>query len=1014
MTRSIKTLVVAFFLSLACAFGVMNFASEKAFAEVAAPGAGATIEVVEEGFYLNDTASVRISGKAIKFTTTVTKAFHESLEGDVTYIATMNIVGSEDVIAKAFPAPDFTDKDVVELNAYLNFENATDAVLEAALAADFETATYALAGDVYYQAANSNEVDRSMRAVANSAYLNWTEEAGYEKADVEELGYFTNGYRTDKEFAVVGNDNVLYVNVPNAPAGATVYVDDAKVVAAYDEATDKYTVADYAGSAKYVTVMTADGKAYSSPIAEGKYYTISTASELAGIFGVAGTYTGNYAIVSDIEVGEWAGVDSYAFNLTLNGLGYTLSNMKVTTAGYSALIRYSHGATVKNLNMVGTTNLNGALLFGWVGADVAADPEKGIEAVTYADTVIDNVVIFDHANAYNSAPLADVQQHKMIVKDSMFVTGKHNNWEKLGGGIVFNNIADIETENTIVVYGVNGQLANAPARVKGAYVYETMGDLYNADKANDFVTDEQWAKLTALKAFMPLNAENITDLLGATDGIYVITEDIDMEPITRVYDETLGYWTYPWAEADRAFTGVLDGADYVLSNVYLSGFNNTHGNYEGFLSSTGAIVTNFNINVIETGYRGGVFGRTKGLLIHESVIKFDNSGSFYAAGIMGVVDAATKVEDSFFYIGSGYTADGDPCFGWYASTEGYAGPLQVKNLHVVNASLFKGQHEKGAVVFGKTDADVIKTYNGSASAVKGEDYFYYTYGMDYVNDTEKAPLPANVVAAIDKVGAIVALNQENIGRAKQAPGGFWYLTEDIDVSNNGNNTLFDWARSGKYTAQHTIYWGAAIQFDGCGYSITGMKGAVANHGSLISELGGYVVVKNVALYGTTDGRGSAANFLFGLYRRGNLYCNKMLIENVFIDLQNMDVGNGAVIINWTNFGADLVMDGVFINVRKNGWQSIFTGHVWSGNVIAQDVFVVFPLYNGGSVNANQSNGTVVYKDFDGNTITPGGDGDYDYAITITTSLDDMKALNDGEDWAAAVELFADLDATFFA
>ena len=101
LKRSLIAILVVLFLAAICGFGMLKFDKNQNVlaTEVSAPTA--EDEVIDAGgMTMHNSASIRLSGNAIRFSATVSRTWHEDTTRGATeavYFATMNAVGSDDV-----------------------------------------------------------------------------------------------------------------------------------------------------------------------------------------------------------------------------------------------------------------------------------------------------------------------------------------------------------------------------------------------------------------------------------------------------------------------------------------------------------------------------------------------------------------------------------------------------------------------------------------------------------------------------------------------------------------------------------------------------------------------------------------------------------------------------------------------------------------------------------------------------------------------------------------------------
>ncbi len=1015
--RSLITVVAVFFVALACAFGVLNLKSKASASEfVSAPSADAIVSDGIEGFELAEKASIRLTDNkvAIKFSATVTEDFHNSHEG-VVYVATMNVVGSSNVKALEFDEPYF-ENGVATLNAYLNFGNATEEVLAQALDVQFESAIYAKVGDVYYQAQNSNDVERSMRAVANDAYLNWEEGLGYERADVLDLGYFTNGLRSDKTYAAVDDSNTLYVHIPSAPAGTgAIYVDDVKVEATYDEATEKYTVTNLETEGSYVTIFDADGKAYSTDFVTGAT-AIANLDEFKATLGVAAELNGYYVLTSDIEVGSWAAV-SNIFNGTLNGLGYALSDVK-TSAMYSGLFSSALGGAIKNLNVaVGSMNRYSGALFGYVNGD----------STVVTTVTMDNVSMYVPAAGDHTGLIVGVMRRNNVVEmnDCLFITAKASGSNVTGmlAGIADGanptypdqSPATFVATNVVYTQGGNatlGKISSGHVTVAGATPYLDSATLVKAmlDKTVSLPESsvDLFATLETSNKLVVLTNDNIQKLQTATSGEWILAEDIDMWDYTKTTTST------KW-NSQSTFTGLFDGNGYSLLNFAgVTEGTSTGDVYNGiFFQLKGATIKNLGIEFLMTGSgynRGCLASQIIGEASAVSTIENIAVRADVIAGIRGSVIAS--VVQSPYVIKNSLIATGQNlAYAILGSGEATSYRPVVDNLVVLNHA---GAPLTATTASGVTDYYAENTSNEKAT--NGVEYFDYATGTELMAAMaqEKFTLPESVMKLADELNIIVALNKTNISRLMNADGcGYWYLTDDIDVKQAGINS-WTYAQSGHNDAYYHNY--VNIEIDGCGHKLTNLVIGGANNGLLSQGAGG--TIKNMYIHYPSSGS-TYTGYLFGISRNlaasGNDYKEVYNFENLVLVYDAFYTRYGGAFVAFGDGQIDANINNVFMNIKNelgvDDYNKLAFGYNMGSTSVAKfaNTFIV-----GKNVkNIPFSMAGVTIQDASGNAITPGGTGVNDGAIIMVSTIDDLKALNSGADWAKVQTTFGALAPEFF-
>lgn len=531
-----------------------------------------TINQVEKdaGFTLLDGASVRISTSGIRWTTQVTKAYYDALvaQGDTEFLATVEKENGATIAMEFSIQPTFAataaDTDVYTMYTYLNFdqyeeENAADAVvLRTAYATNFVSESYAKVTKadnsvVYYQAYKADDSARSMQTVANAAYLDTNE------SDL--LHYFTQmDYAEEDNAYALLTDGTGEWTLP-ALTGDTytgAYIGTKKISTAINgnkitlsvDKTDKK-----AGDTEYVSAFTASGKVVTRKLVfADKAITASNVADLL-------TATSGYIVIAeDIDMataytannGVWTDVNTHNFVGTINGLNHKISNFKTSTG-----LVYNFNGTFENLAFV----------------DVATTVNSGIICYGYQRSGVSNVAINNvYANVSSRggdwAGLVGYVNSlsSLITFTDCIMIGDA---EEVGYmGRTNGGIASLKFNNCYAVNAVVVMQGNNPGRTEtsdGVSRYTNaagFADAYLDGKVagiSDFVMD-----LAAAKANIVLiNSKNIATLLSATNGTYVLTEDIDM---SKAYTENEGVWT----SAVTLSSATVDGMGYTISNFKTS------------------------------------------------------------------------------------------------------------------------------------------------------------------------------------------------------------------------------------------------------------------------------------------------------------------------------------------------------------------------------------------------------------------------------------------------------------
>ena len=268
--KSLLAVLVTVLLAVVCAFCAINYVG-NAHATDSEQIPSGNITQIDQGFTVLETARVNISGgkKGIKFETEITQKYFNSVagKGDVKFIAvvTNTVNGNQVAVAfknlPAFETSDLTETDI--LNTYLNYDNIggyTEEQQNSIIAAELKVETYAKitaeGGAVSYEKA-ANSSNRSMRAVANVAWINYTnvDDEGYDKSELE--NYFGTAVRDSEINGYTFVDGTIIAKLPkgapvadsegNLPSDISVYVGTTPIAAediAFDAELGRYKI-DY-------------------------------------------------------------------------------------------------------------------------------------------------------------------------------------------------------------------------------------------------------------------------------------------------------------------------------------------------------------------------------------------------------------------------------------------------------------------------------------------------------------------------------------------------------------------------------------------------------------------------------------------------------------------------------------------------------------------------------------------------------------------------------------------------
>lgn len=845
LNKSLLTMVLVALMAFVCAFVSLGFVNSGVSAsadELARPVTADT--AAADDFYVVNGARVRVteSQSGIAFGSFVTKGFHDKVtkngEVEVEYFATAQVAGGKNWSAIRFPIqPSFAegaaDTELFELRTYINFGYGDDDPKRlAAYATDFAIETYVNAGGTFYKAFDVEKgIARSMQAVANAADLDFADtnkdgahdEWGYTKADLAK--YFTVGKRSSKVTAYIFDDATSYVTLPgaNGADGTKVKMyDGAKSIGEFTYKADRNT---YVGTLPKEGIISAfvGGKVYSTVAADAikiedaegmkQLQTSTSASDI-------------FVIDKDIDMSsitEWSTTDNNdasAFKGILDGMQHKIYNYTVRGGG---LFGRTKVATVKNLHF----EVKGYSNFRY----------SGVVAKRSFDTVYDNVyvdVLSQNQTGVNSASglfgiaggdSTTTVKNCVVAMRAISVVPSFATAIKNSDGDAF-FVTRVEGETDVInSYGLNGTnytlnfagcevnadklkvegKTSSNAAITSSSVLGIL-DLDSTKLANDFLK-ACYAKTKEAFTVTELTQANFQEkLMGATSGYFVLTEDIDMGSMT-------------WEPSGASFSGVIDGQGHSIKN-----FTSSSTKYKGFLPNvSNAIVRNLNMHIVSNKNRSALTGQITGpFTVENCVFDVDNLTNATSSGVIAnVVQGVVTVNNVVINIDSaGANA------GIVAGSESSSKNVVVSNCYFATTltKVFEGDNyavnaETGVVTEGTVGTD-------NALAVAGEDYMLYKSQGQLCDAAAAGEIPSDLVEGMKKIGLITPINKDNIRLLEAAHGGYFYLTEDIDMIG------IDWAPTADMTTDGVrdtsdLFKGT---LNGNGYTISNFTAPAGNIG----------------------------------------------------------------------------------------------------------------------------------------------------------------------------------------
>ncbi len=816
-----------FFVVAALMIAPVNFKKADAAETLARPTTVTTANSDE--FFIRNGAAVRVSSSGIKFVTYVTPEYHNALTSDgatVTYFATAKKVGGTTELAKEIPFRTTVNGDGnYELYTYLNFdsiESGDTSTVKQYYANDYTTSTFAkvVSSDgnttTYYQAyseAKSGDYDivRSMRAVGNEAYLNWTEGENYSQSDVEK--YFTVGARSNEITAYGLDTGKVTFSMPNfnGANSVTAYVGAEKHTATLN-ADGNYEIAGCTKVAKNLSVFTDDGTntVYSTKMTSATELNQETIDKLQT------ATNGYYVLTQDIDMTGKTWAPSVRFTGTIDGNGHKIYNftssntsVNVTPSGASARFMYpgllcytGAGTIIKNLDVHMVTNgIRGGLIGQVWGA-----------------TTIDNVnIICDTlSTAAYGGTIANVVQGELTVKDTNIVikatSGSNANSGFIAGGeantknVILSNVNCYNpTANATTPYNPK----NAGGLTLGTDEQEAVDgedyNLYTLNKMGSAYIREQLSQefeqmlieagIISDTYFHALDNDNFADLATATSGYYYLTEDIDLSGKS-------------WSPSGT-FSGVIDGNGWMIKNF-------TAGeNHSGIIqySGNGATIKDLDIHMLTNTSRGGLIGQVKGATLVENVnvicdLLSTGSSDYPSGPIANVMQGELTVKDTNIIIKA--TSGTNALCGFVTGGEANTHNLILSNVVCYNPGSIATTPYNPANQSNAT-YPVLGTFGTDGEiAVAGEDYTAYLSFNALLEANYAGQLSEEFVSLLSSANISlekIYINQDNVTDLQSATVGYYALKENVDLSS------ITWTPTSTFKGI----------FDGQGYKISNLK-----------------------------------------------------------------------------------------------------------------------------------------------------------------------------------------------
>ncbi len=565
-------------------------------------------------FYMNEGAEISAVGddvSGIHFTATLTEAYWEALQTtygpEATYKFYSVVTDGTTGIQRNFSltTPNFTEgeKEFVSSITYKVSEWSQDKKDEA-YALELEANTYVdvTVGETTTTiAANGSTGACSIRVIANDLYLTETSE-WYQSEALE--AYLTVANRSEETWGGFDSTGAGVVNMPTLPSETTevsAYLGTQKLTASVSDGKISFSGVD-------TTDMTVGDEVYLSVFVGAKVYSCKVAYSTAlldanNVSSTLATATEGYYVLKDnIDMSSITYSPSATFTGTLNGIGFAIKNQ---TIGNSAggVLNVINGATVKNLAIVNATvtGTQSGILAVQTGENAST-----VENVYISGSLHSATESFNGAINCRSTGGAGLKLNNVII--NLAVTADVYN-----GYVSGMNRRPLAMSNCYFIGG-NGQISGT----RSGYTPDTSNSdmttvktyadskayveaLNASENAITLPTDllKKYSKSDIEDKFILLTKSNFADLATATDGYYLLTDDI-----TIGTDE--GEVSYPTPSV--TFKGTLDGNGHTISNLSV-------GDAKGGLFATlsGATIKNLaivNATIAEGYSQSGIIAQT--------------------------------------------------------------------------------------------------------------------------------------------------------------------------------------------------------------------------------------------------------------------------------------------------------------------------------------------------------------------------------------------------------------------
>ncbi len=450
-----------------------------------------------------------------------------------------------------------------------------------------------------------------------------------------------NTYLNFNEYQTANKDNASALDT----AYTTKFAIDTYAAVTKSGATTYYKAYQNAGNTRTMREVAAAAYANKVEGYEGlsQYFTkVITSENVADLLNAT---TGYYILGEDINMataydGVWT--SNQNFSGTIDGAGHTISNLKTSTGLFKTFI-----GTLKNIAIIDTMTESTA----------AADHVGALADQAMGATVIDNVIstlksskVADTAYGGSSPLFGDfnVKVEGVTISNS-FLHNKANR-ATIAGKVRNSAVITLNLQNTVLLGGNPIGWDYCPSGLhSNGWVDHFTGTYVKCANANELATAYLDGQINGLSNFVLntiaevcnitlINSSNVSTLLTATSGTFVLTEDIDM---STAYTDNGGVWA-----STKNFNGIIDGNGHTISNLKTStGLFNT---FAGTLKNI-AIIDTMTESTASGDHVGALADQAGGATVIDNVILTLKSSSLATDAWGGSSplfgDIMTKVED---------------------------------------------------------------------------------------------------------------------------------------------------------------------------------------------------------------------------------------------------------------------------------------------------------------------------------------------------------------------------------